>query len=841
MNEQATIFDLFAEQVQAQPRAPAIVVNASTTVSYSDLDARARAISQALRSHGLQPEQPVAIALPRHPDLVAALLGVLHAGGAYVPVDPDDPPLRQSRILEQSGCRLVVTDTPGRAALIGMSASNMWDILDLDQVARTPEKPAESPAPGGARLAYILFTSGSTGQPKGVEIEHRSVVNLLRASRDLLGITGRDVVLAAATIGFDISVVELFLPLITGGRMLLRDRSCWLDPANLAREVRDFGVTVVQTGPSTWSSLLNTVPDFPVVRVAISTAEAIHPDLARRLAGQAEQVWNLYGPTETTIWSTAFRITRDTLDHHQHTRLSVAIGHPLANTSVLIVDEKGAPVALGQPGELCLGGLGLARGYCRSPELTAQKFVALGPAGERYYRTGDIAAWSVDGHLLYYGRTDDQMKIRGHRIDPGEVEAALQAHPGVRQAAATWFETASGSRSILAAIVPAGTDSVSSEVLYDWLAQRLPGPMIPSRYAFCTALPLAPSGKIDRHALRALAAEEIARPPSGTDELTPTERAVGAIWCAVLGRESVRATDHFFTIGGDSLSAVRVLTRVEADRGIELPVQALFEAPTLQAFAARLDKAGRTSRATLWWNTLKHASRNWLRTAPSTTAPADLLARQHVYVDPWRGHRQHQNSLVVTLNEQGSRPGLFWCLQGYRELSQLAAHLGADQPVHGLRSGYLIMDYDQAGPMDLLTSHYAAEIQSVQPEGALLLGGNCQGGLLMHAVARRLLDQGRTVALLVLMEPKSPLPFPGPVALLYGRESHLNPYRAPAADPDPGFRAAYTGGYTVRFIEGAHGNFFESPNVESLARVLTDVLLPVAAVNTGMDERLPLR
>lgn len=841
MNYEANIYCLFAEQVQARPQAAAVVVNSTTTVTYAALDARALAISQALQSHGLQPEQPVAIALSRSPDLVAALLGVLHAGGAYVPVDPDDPPLRQSRILEQSGCRLVVTDTPGRAALIGMSAANAWDILDLDQIARTPEKPAEPAAPGGARLAYILFTSGSTGQPKGVEIEHRSVVNLLRASRDLLGITNRDVVLAAATIGFDISVVELFLPLITGGRMLLRDRSCWLDPARLAREVRNFGVTMVQTGPSTWSSLLNTVPDFPVVRVAISTAEAIHPDLARRLAGQAEQVWNLYGPTETTVWSTAFRITRDTLEHHQHTRLSVAIGHPLANTSVLIVDEQGTPVVPGQPGELCLGGLGLARGYCRSPELTAQKFAALEPSGERYYRTGDIAAWSVDGNLLYYGRTDDQMKIRGHRVDPGEVEAALQAHPGVRQAAATWFETASGSRSILAAIVPAETGSVSSGVLYDWLAQRLPGPMIPSRYAFCDALPQAPSGKIDRHALRKMAAEEIARPSSGTDELTPTERAVGAIWCAVLGRESIRATDHFFTIGGDSLSAVRVLTRVEADRGIELPVQALFEAPTLRAFAARLDRAGAAVAPPGWWKNLHRRWQGWFHPRPEVTAPADLLARQHIYVDPWPGQRHHRNGLVVTLNEHGTRPGLFWCLQGYRELSQLAAALGAEQPVHGLRSGYLIMDYDCAEQMDLLTSHYAAEIQAVQPEGALLLGGNCQGGLLMHAVARRLLDQGRTIALLVLMEQKIPLPFPGPVVLLYGRESHLNPYRAPDADPDPGFRAAYSGGYTVRFIAGAHGSFFESPNVESLARELTDVLMPVASVNTGMDERLPLR
>jgi acyl carrier protein len=340
------------------------------------------------------------------------------------------------------------------------------------------------------------------------------------------------------------------------------------------------------------------------------------------------------------------------------------------------VDENGRPVAHGQTGELCLGGLGLARGYCRSPELTAQKFTALGPSGERFYRTGDLAAWSADGDLLYYGRADDQMKIRGHRIDPGEVEAALQAHPGVRQAAATWFETASGSRSILAAIVPSGAGTVSARDLYDWLAQRLPGPMIPSRFDFCEALPQSPSGKIDRQALRKMAAAEIARPRSEAEELTPTERAVGSIWCAVLGRESVHATDHFFTIGGDSLSAVRVLTRLEADRGIDLPVQALFESPTLRAFAARLDRAGAAGAPPEWWKKLRRRWQGWFHPRPDVTAPADLLARQHVYVDPWHGHRHHRNGLVVTLNERGTRPGLFWCLQGYRELSQLAAASG---------------------------------------------------------------------------------------------------------------------------------------------------------------------
>ena len=826
MSLDENLYALFAAQARATPEAVAVIESPTATTTYRALALRAAQVSDYLKSRNLAPEQPVGVLMKRSADLVAVLLGILKSGGAYVPIDPDDPPQRQQRILDRSGCQLVLAHRACLNALGAKPTGHGFELVAVEDLHEASPDPFSSGAPGGARLAYILFTSGSTGEPKGVEIEHRSVVNVLTASRQLLGITADDCFLAAATIGFDISVIEIFLPLITGGRLLLRDRTCWLNPAGLAEEIRRYGVTVVQTGPSTWAVLLAEAPDFPRVRVVISTAEPIRVDTARQLLPHGEQAWNLYGPTETTVWSTAFRMTRETLEQRSHTALSVSIGHPLANTSLILIDEEGQPVAPGQRGELCIGGLGLARGYRGDAGLTGQKFIQLGTPGERYYRTGDVAAWSPEGDLHYFGRNDDQMKIRGVRIDPGEVEAAILSHPLIRRAAATWYATPSGARSIIAAVVPQPGAAPTTHQLHDWLAERVPGPMIPSQFVFAEDLPRSPSGKIDRVAIRNLAGREPAQPPaSATTALSPTEEKLRAIWQRLLGRTAIAADDHFFTIGGDSLAAVRVLTQVEETFGLSLSVQTIFEAPTLRQLAAQLDRATQPSRWRRWMNGL-HAG--WLN-RPShgrgaEAPPGDLIARQRVYVLPWKGKRVRPDALVVTLNARGSRPGLFWCLQGYRELTQLAGQLGPDQPMHGLRSGYLIVDYDNPKDIDLLATRYAAEIQDVQPTGALVLGGNCQGGIIMRAVADKLLADGRSIALLILMEQRYVAPYPGRVALIFGRESHLNPYPMPAADPEPTFRAAFPAGYQVEFVEGAHGEFFESPNVESLAAILTKLL-----------------
>lgn len=830
------LYELFAAQARATPEAVAVVVSKTMSTTYGELVDQARRVCDFLRGRAIAPEQPVGVLMSRSADLVGTLLGILKSGAAYVPIDPDDPPARQLRILTHSGCRLVLAHATRKDALQSLRGEAGNADLAMVAVEDLPasESDAEAPcAPGGNRLAYILFTSGSTGEPKGVEIQHASVVNLLLAVQGLLGFTSRDCYLAASTVGFDISVAELFLPLITGGRILLRDRTCWLNPGQLAADIRDYGVSVVQTGPSTWAVLLDEIPDFPRVRVVISTAEPIRVDLARRLLACGEEAWNLYGPTETTVWSTAFRMTRDSLAHAQHTALSVSIGQPLANTEICIVDQQGVAVPPGQQGELCIGGWGLARGYLHRPDLTAERFVHLGTPGARFYRTGDLAAWSEHGDLLYFGRRDDEMKIRGHRIDPGEVESHLLTHPAVRQAATTWFELPGGSRSIIAGIVCAPGKEVTAFDLHGWLAARLPAPMIPARYTFLSQLPLSPSGKVDRVALRrdAFAAARVPHPDQR--RLTDDELVMAKLWASILQDGVLGPDDHFFTCGGDSLAAVRVLALVESTWGVALPVQALFEHPTLAAFTKRVAQArkalGFSRRCVSWWSRLCRSLTGNLGgesqvSTPST--PQDLLARQRVYLEAWAGKRVTRESLVVTRNERGTRPGLFWCLQGYRELTQLAAHLGSEFPVHGLRSGYLLIDYQDAAELETFAAAYADEIDGLQPAGPLLLGGNCQGGLIMHATALKLQARGREVGLLMLMEQGVVRPFPTRVALIFGRESHLNPYRTPGAEPDRSFTEAYPGGYTVADIPGAHGQFFEAPNVQGLARVVRDLTAP---------------
>ena len=855
------LYALFAAVARVRPDAVAVVVDEGHVCRYGALAERAAQVAAFLAAHGVRAEEPVGVMMARTPDMIAVLLGILKHGAAYVPVDPDDPPARQRVILDQSGCRLVIAHR-ARIATLNPEASggDAWaakHLVDVDHIPHAAVDPYAGVASGGDRLAYILFTSGSTGRPKGVGIEHRSVVNLLQASRSLFGFQPDDCYLAVSTIGFDISVVEIFLPLVSGGRLLLRGRTDLLDPARLAAEIGRYGVTCMQTGPSMWSVLLARVPDFPRLRVLVSTAEAISVPLARVLAGRADQVWNLYGPTETTIWSTGYRITAEGLAHDAASAISVPIGQPLLNTEVLILDAEGRRVPEGVEGELYLGGLGVARGYHGDEALTRERFVVFD--GVRVYRTGDTVSWSREGLLLYHGRNDDQMKIRGVRIDPAEIESVLVEHPAVAQASATWYATPEGMRSIVAAIVPKGGGAPDSAALHTWLQERLPDPMLPSRYVFLAVLPLSPSGKVDRGAIRAMPAEVV--PAVGGMSFTPTERALAEIWMRVLRVDRLRPDSHFFTAGGDSLAAVRLLAQVESVFGVVLPVQEVFRYPVLADFAAELDRRGERragggwrGRIAAWWSRRRGAEPPAAsgmiaplagavpvaETHVPVTDPAMILPRQHDFVDTWVGHRWRDDALVVTLHAGGASPGLFWCLQGYREFTQLAGHLGADIPVHGMRSGYLIITYDDATHIETLARRYAAEINAIQPEGPLILGGNCQGGMIMRAVADVLQAEGREIGLLILMELRDVRPYAGRVALVFGRESHLNPYTVPGADPDTDFRAAYPGGYEVGLIDGAHGQFFESPNIESLAAMIRPMVTGVSGHAGRLRVRNPL-
>lgn len=713
------LFALFARQARRRPDATAVIDESGET-SYRALQERACRIAGALALRGLGAEQPVGVLMHRTTDLIAALLGVLRAGGCYVPLDPDDPPERARRIVSVAGCKLVLGHESLLEELrVTMSATagapEDLALLDIEELG---DGPAASRSPGqiargGDRLAYILFTSGSTGMPKGVEVEHRNVVNLLLAGIDLLGVTDSDRYLATSTVGFDSSVAEMYLPLITGGTVILHDRTLVMDPRRLAGEIRKHGVTVLMTGPSVWSVALATVPNFPRLRVLITHGEAVSRDLARRLADLGDSAWNLYGPTETTVWATGHKLGRDEPAEAEGAA-SAPIGRPLGHVEVRVLDEKLAPVPPGAEGELWIGGPAVARGYRGDDALTSERFARFGDNGSRFYRTGDVIAMDASGTIHYFGRNDDQLKVRGVRIEPMEVESAVLGHPGVDQAAATWFPTRSGSRSIVAGVVLKPGVDVTSRDLHDHLTKLLPPSMVPSRFVFCEALPLLPSGKIDRAAIRDRSAEtpDEAAPATKGGGATETERILIGIWERILGVRPVHRTDHFFTIGGDSLSAVTVILEIETAFEISLTVRALFEAPTLDRLADRVDR--------------------------ERSQPDDLPYTEFIF----------------PLVEQGHGRPVFFCNPALK-----LARKGlwtVDCPLYAVTLWAHGKGFVKARSVEELAHDHIELMRSIQREGPYRLAGYSFGGLVALEIARQLRGAGEEIELLFLLDPSEP-------------------------------------------------------------------------------------
>ncbi len=695
-------------QVIATPDATALIVGAEQ-ISYQKLWQRVLAISAALQSRSLQTEELVGIALGRNLDLVASILGIWHAGGAYVPLDPDDPAPRNRHILQIADCRLLLSDSESMAKQQGLSdASPGFELLDLATLAQ-PSTHTTSCYSKDSALAYVLFTSGSTGTPKGVQIEQRSVQHLLFSIRDLLRFTRTDRYLATASAGFDISVPELLLPLICGGSSLLRHRDLWLSPPDLAADIRRFGVTVVQAVPSAWTLALSPLSVFPHVRIAITTGEAITPQVASQLPQICDDAWNLYGPTETTVWATARRLPADRAD--VQSPAAPSIGMPLPGLTAIIVDDKGNELPVTTQGELCIGGIALARGYYRQELLTAERF--LERDGTRLYRTGDIAALEQDGSITCYGRLDDQLKIRGVRIEPGEIESVMQAHPEVQIAAVTWFSTSDTSRIIVAAYVPARGCLPANNAIVDWVASRLPAQMVPARLLQVEDLPLSPSGKVDRAAIRRLLQQAAEQMPERTVSLdSNTEEVIADAWCRILQRRSVSREDHFFDMGGDSLAAVRVIASIESTLGASLKIRSIFEAPTLAALAELVDR-------TLLENDLDKKRDGIVELAhvvdsqPVFTCNLDL---QSVAVGNWKS----PTTLYAILNF-------------------------ADQ------SAFL-----QASSLEALARTLLAAIRRRQAIGPYRLAGYGFGAMIALEIARQLEYQGEIVQILFIIQPVQP-------------------------------------------------------------------------------------
>jgi amino acid adenylation domain-containing protein len=581
-----TLVDLFERQVARNPDAPA-AVGADRTLTYAQLDRAATRLAQRLRAAGVRRGSRVAVFLERTTDTLVALLAAARAALAYVPVDPAYPPAKCAQILLDAAPALVLTSRDF-AARLGPAPRLLMD--DDDGAGAQ----VELGRPGADEPAYVIYTSGSTGRPKGVVVSHGALANLLAAMHDEVGGGAGDPWLAHTALSFDIAALELFAPLVAGAPVVIATAGQTRSGAALLRLVREHRVTRVQATPSGWRMLLDAgfgaeqTPERGRV-VALAGGETLPLPLARDIRPRVRRLVNVYGPTETTIWSTLADLP-DPVDE-------VTIGRPIANTRVYLLDEQGRPVPAGTPAELYIGGRGIAAGYLGRPELTAARFVPdpFGAPGERLYRTGDRVRYRPDGRLVFLGRTDDQVKIRGHRVELGEVEARLAECPGVRQAAAALRTLPSGESVLVAYVVAGGAVAPTPDGLGALLHRTLPAAMVPTAWMTLDRLPLTANGKVDRAALPTpvLPAAGAEPPPADPSPAEPDEalEEVRAIWQEVLKVEPIGDEDDLFDLGGHSLTALMINDRIEARFGTPLPLDAFYETSTLVEIAGLVRKS----------------------------------------------------------------------------------------------------------------------------------------------------------------------------------------------------------------------------------------------------------
>ncbi|HEV2736704.1 MAG TPA: amino acid adenylation domain-containing protein, partial [Longimicrobiaceae bacterium] len=583
----AAVHELFAAQASATPAAVAVAADGGP-LTYAELDRRANRLARYLVARGAAAEERVALCLDRGVEMVVGVLGVLKASAVYVPLDPSHPTERLRDVIADAGVSRVLT--------LAGSGANLPDGVErvrLDEpetaaalAAMPPEAPGVATDP--EQLAYVIYTSGSTGRPKGVQVTHASLANLLLATRDAFRFAPGDVMPCLASYAFDIWAFEALLPLVSGAAVHLIPRERVLDVEQLADEVRD--ATALHCVPVLMRQLVAALRasgrTLPGLRRAFVGGDAVPPDLLAEMheVFPAAALHVLYGPTEATVLASTFHVPRG-WGGARH-----MLGRPLPNMRLYVCDGRGEPLPAGIPGALLIGGAGVARGYLGRPELTAENFVpdAFGAeAGGRLYRTGDRVRWVVAGALEFLGRVDSQVKVRGFRIEPGEIEAALLAHSGVHEAVVLVREQAPGERRLVAYVVPGDGGGLSVAELRSALRGRLPEYMVPSAFVVLDALPLNVNGKVDRKALPA--------PEAGGDgkscvaPRTAAEEILAGIWDEVLGVERVGAEEDFFELGGHSLLATRVVSRVRQSFGVEVPLRALFEAPTVAGLAGRVE------------------------------------------------------------------------------------------------------------------------------------------------------------------------------------------------------------------------------------------------------------
>ncbi len=587
----------FVRQCAATPQRTALRYGDSQ-LSYLELDQRSNRLARALRARGIRRGERVGLCVARGADMVVSLLAVLKAGGTYVPLDPGFPQARLAYYAEDARLALLITETTIGTAPTAWRSDAAERVLLIDRDSAWPQESAEPLAPSardavGEDPAYIIYTSGSTGKPKGVCVPHRAVANFLASMQREPGIVAHDRLAAVTTLSFDIAVLELLLPLTIGAQVVVVPRDTAMDGNLLRALLETSGATVMQATPGMWRMLLDTDWQGGPAFKALVGGESCPPDLAHALLTRCGELWNMYGPTETTVWSTVWRV-----DRAQVTQRGMSIGRPIANTGVWIVDERMQACPIGVPGEICIGGSGVAIGYLDRPELTADRFVAdpfSGVDGARLYRTGDRGRWRNDGLLEHLGRLDFQVKVRGYRIELGEIESGCNEVAGVAHSVVMAREDHPGDVRLVAYLTLTPGMSFDEAALRAHLRGRLPEYMLPQHVLVLDAMPLLPNGKVDR---KALPAPELSRAPDASERVPPRndlERAVMAAMEAVLNLPGLSVHDDFFALGGHSLLAARLTSRLNRDFELSLPLRTLFESPTAEKLALAVERARASS------------------------------------------------------------------------------------------------------------------------------------------------------------------------------------------------------------------------------------------------------
>ncbi|MES1192113.1 MAG: amino acid adenylation domain-containing protein [Steroidobacter sp.] len=701
------------------------VQDANVSLTYAELQQRVQHVSAALITWGVTPGQRVAVCLERGVDLAVALLAVMRCGAAYVPMDPNHPRDRLGYVLEDAQPALLLTQT-FVSGMQEMAGTLRVEYLDRLSTTRHIEAMVSPVACDESLAAYVIYTSGSTGRPKGVEVSRRALANFIRSMQHTPGMAMEDRLLSVTTVAFDIAGLELYLPLATGASVYVAGSDVAADGPRLLQLMHDWHATLMQATPATWKMLIEAGwRSSPHLKV-LCGGEAFPRELAEQLLQRAGSVWNMYGPTETTIWSSVQRVVpgTDTL---------VPIGEPIDETTIYILDKHQQLVPQGVPGEIWIGGLGVANGYYHRPELTQERFIADPympadmPQHARMYRTGDAGRLRSDGVFEHLGRLDDQIKIRGFRIEPGEIEQVLKEHKGVADTVVLAREVRPGDVRLIAYYVPVDrhVEGIPMSELLEPLRRKLPAYMIPTAFVPMKAFPTTPNNKIDR---RALPPPVLDLTASDAEYLPPRDEldtALVEMWQELLNIKRVGIRDNFFMLGGHSLLAVRLFARIEKQLRVQLPLAVLFEHPTIESLAGIISEKQKIS------------------VLPEQRKPAI----QHKSISSFQ--------YLVPIQREGNKPPLY-CVHGaggnVLNLWALSRYLGEQQPFYGVQAKGID---GLAAPMrdiQQMADAYLQEIRQVQPAGPYYLSGYCAGGWVALEIARRLRAEGEQVALLALLD-----------------------------------------------------------------------------------------